>query len=84
MIIGPHNGKKVSDVKPVIRQEMLDAGLAIVYSEPEKEVMSRSGDECVVALTDQWYLLYGADAWREQVKHEEMTCNETSCQHVTP
>jgi leucyl-tRNA synthetase len=26
--------------------------------------MSRSGDECVVALTDQWYLTYGEDEWR--------------------
>ena len=25
--------------------------------------MSRSGDECVVALTDQWYLTYGEDEW---------------------
>ena len=24
--------------------------------EPEKKVMSRSGDECVVALCDQWYV----------------------------
>ncbi len=30
-------------------------------SEPEKKVMSRSGDECVVALTDQWYLVYGEE-----------------------
>eukprot|EP00958_Prasinococcus_capsulatus_P021408 scaffold2910_cov390-Prasinococcus_capsulatus_cf.AAC.23 len=27
--------------------------------------MSRSGDECVVALTDQWYLLYGEEEWRD-------------------
>lgn len=26
--------------------------------------MSRSGDECVVALTDQWYLLYGEAEWQ--------------------
>lgn len=26
--------------------------------------MSRSGDECVVALTDQWYLLYGEEEWK--------------------
>jgi len=29
------------------------------------QVMSRSGDECVVALTDQWYLTYGEDEWRD-------------------
>jgi hypothetical protein len=27
------------------------------------QVMSRSGDECVVALTDQWYLTYGEEHW---------------------
>ena len=63
MIAGPHSGAKVSDAKPVIKQEMIDGGLAVVYSEPEKTVMSRSGDECVVALTDQWYLLYGSEEW---------------------
>jgi hypothetical protein len=26
--------------------------------------MSRSGDECVVALTDQWYLVYGEAEWQ--------------------
>ena len=26
--------------------------------EPEKKVVSRSGDECVVALCDQWYEKY--------------------------
>jgi leucyl-tRNA synthetase len=29
--------------------------------------MSRSGDECVVALTDQWYLSYG-EAERQKEK----------------
>jgi hypothetical protein len=28
------------------------------------QVMSRSGDECVVALTDQWYLTYGEEQWQ--------------------
>ena len=27
---------------------------ARIYQEPEKLIMSRSGDECVVALCDQW------------------------------
>lgn len=27
------------------------------YMEPEKTVISRSNDECVVALCDQWYML---------------------------
>ena len=34
---------------------MLDNGLAIKYYEPEDTIISRSGEECVVALCDQWY-----------------------------
>ena len=32
----------------------LSQGQAMIYMEPEKQVMSRSADECVVALCDQW------------------------------
>lgn len=65
LIVGPHAGSKVSDVKAIIKAEMLSNGEAILYSEPEKMVISRSGDECVVALTDQWYITYGEQEWRE-------------------
>lgn len=65
MIIGAYKGKPVKEVKPIIKQEMVEANQGLIYSEPEKMVMSRSGGECVVALTDQWYLEYGEDAWKE-------------------
>jgi len=68
MTIGPHKGKKVCDVKPVIKQEMIDAGQACLYYEPESRVVSRTNDECVVAATDQWYLAYGEESWTEAVK----------------
>jgi len=29
---------------------------ALIYMEPERQVISRSADECVVALCDQWYI----------------------------
>lgn len=64
MIIGPHSGMKVQDAKTVIRKELIDAGVAVPYSEPESPVTSRSGDDCVVALVDQWYLDYGEEQWR--------------------
>ncbi len=60
--------RKVKDVKPKIRQELIDAGLAIPYSEPAETVISRSGDKCVCALTDQWYLTYGEEEWKASVK----------------
>ena len=68
MLLGAFKGKPVKEVKTTIRDVMIDAGEAIVYSEPEKQVMSRSGDECVVALTDQWYLEYGEEQWRARAE----------------
>ncbi|WPT12113.1 Leucine--tRNA ligase, cytoplasmic [Picochlorum sp. SENEW3] len=65
MNVGPYKGRKVSEVKPIIKEEMIQANQAILYNEPERQVMSRSGGECVVALTDQWYLTYGEQEWKE-------------------
>ena len=54
MAVGIYSGDKVSKAKPLIRQELIDAGEALPYWEPESRVISRTGDECIVALTDQW------------------------------
>jgi leucyl-tRNA synthetase len=63
MIVGPYKGTKVCDAKPLEKADMIAQGDAFTYHEPEKLVMSRSGDECVVALMDQWFLEYGEDSW---------------------
>ena len=68
MKIGPYAGKKVIDVKAQIRQDLIDQGDAVAYFEPEAKVVARSGDECVVALCDQWYLKYSDDAWTNRVR----------------
>jgi leucyl-tRNA synthetase len=60
----------VQEAKPLIRQQLLDAGKAVVYCEPEGQVISRSGDECVVTLAAQWYLDYGEEGWKQQA----LTC----------
>ena len=64
LLVGAYAGQRVQEVKQRIRQEMLEAGEALLYSEPEREVISRSGDECVVALCDQWYIEYGEAEWK--------------------
>lgn len=77
MLVGECKGMSVADAKPVIKQSLIDAGHAALYSEPESTVISRSGDECVVALTDQWYLHYGEETWKNTVeKHivEDLEC----------
>jgi len=66
MIVGEFRGRKVQEAKLLIRTKLLEDGTAVLYSEPEKKVMSRSGDECVVALTDQWYITYGETEWKQK------------------
>ena len=34
----------------------------------KKKVISRSNDECIVALIDQWFIDYEIDKWKQEVK----------------
>ncbi|XP_057515975.1 leucine--tRNA ligase, cytoplasmic-like isoform X1 [Amaranthus tricolor] len=83
MLVGEFAGEKVQDAKPKVRSKLLETGEAIMYSEPEKKVMSRSGDECVVALTDQWYITYGEPEWKKLAKEclESMNCFSDETRH---
>ncbi|KAF2405012.1 leucyl-tRNA synthetase-like protein [Trichodelitschia bisporula] len=69
MIFGEFEGRTVQDAKGLIRQRLIDSGDALVYCEPDGLVMSRSGDECVAAHMDQWFLTYGNadEEWRGDV-----------------
>ncbi|TPX33461.1 leucine---tRNA ligase [Synchytrium microbalum] len=71
MVVGAYAGKKVTEAKNLIRQDMIKSGDAIPYCEPEALIVSRSGDECVVSLENQWYIDYGETVWRTQVEDEE-------------
>jgi len=64
MTVGNHTGVKVSEAKKLIWNEAIKEGSAVAYSESDKPVVSRSGEDCVVALTDQWYLKYGEPEWQ--------------------
>ncbi|GAA5852819.1 hypothetical protein JCM5353_007630 [Sporobolomyces roseus] len=68
MVIGDYKGQKVEDCKVKIKDDLVRGNLCLVYSEPENTVMSRSGDECVVALCDQWYLDYGEAGWLKKAE----------------
>lgn len=65
LLVGEFKGEKVEAAKPKVRQQLIDAGEAFAYSEPERKVVSRSGDDCIVSLMDQWYLDYGEESWRQ-------------------
>jgi leucyl-tRNA synthetase len=68
MKIGPFTGKKVSEAKKLMADLLMSEQNALIYQEPAKVVMSRSGDECVVALADQWFLSYSHPEWKDMVK----------------
>jgi leucyl-tRNA synthetase len=63
MLQGEFKGMPVQEAKPLVRDSLIAHNLAFKYSEPEGVIMSRSGDECVVALCDQWYMDYGEEKW---------------------
>jgi leucyl-tRNA synthetase len=41
MLVGEHKGKTVQEAKPLIKQQLLDKGQAVIYMEPEKTIISR-------------------------------------------
>ncbi|KAF2866189.1 hypothetical protein BDV95DRAFT_623278 [Massariosphaeria phaeospora] len=59
MVYGEFKGQRVEDAKNLVRKKLIDSGDAFNYAEPDGKVMSRSGDDCVVALLDQWFMNYG-------------------------
>jgi len=73
MVYGDFKGRKVEDAKNLVRKQLIEQGHAFAYAEPDGKVMSRSGDECVSALLDQWYMNYGTaetggdDEWAQTV-----------------
>lgn len=77
MKVGKYAGSKVQDAKTLVRNELLGTGEASKYWEPESKVTSRSGDDCIVALCDQWYLAYNDEDWKQAVREhvqKNFTC----------
>lgn len=67
MLTGMGSGMKVQEAKPIIKKHLMDNGMACPYYEPENEVISRTEDECIVALCDQWFLNYGEENWKNYI-----------------
>lgn len=88
LLVGQYKGKKVQDVKKHVQKELINEGKAVIYYEPEKTIISRSNDECVVALCNQWYLDYGEETWKKEAIealnnlntfHDEVRKNFMAC-----
>ncbi|XP_045459482.1 leucine--tRNA ligase, cytoplasmic [Melitaea cinxia] len=69
LLVGEFKGSKVQDVKKNVQMKLIEQKGACIYYEPEKTIISRSGDECVVALCNQWYLDYGNEEWKAQAEN---------------
>ena len=69
MLVGDFKGQSVETAKPKVKEALIKSGEAFEYAEPNGHVVSRSGDECVVAYLGQWFLNYGENdpEWRQQV-----------------
>ncbi|ORX72819.1 leucyl-tRNA synthetase [Linderina pennispora] len=68
MTVGDFKGESVQEAKNKVRDLLIANGQGFAYAEPEGLVMSRSGDECVVSLCDQWYLDYGEASWKAKAE----------------
>ncbi|AET38122.1 leucine--tRNA ligase CDC60 Ecym_2389 [Eremothecium cymbalariae DBVPG len=68
MIYGAYKGTKVEIAKSKVNADLVAAGEAFVYNEPESQVISRSGDDCIVSLEDQWYVDYGEPTWKKKAE----------------
>ena len=68
MLIGEFKGQPVEQAKPKVKEALIKSGEAFEYAEPNGHVVSRSGDECIVAYLGQWFLNYGENdpEWRQQ------------------
>ena len=63
--IGPYKGQPIKDVKDKVKADLINSGEGDTYFEPEGLIKNRIGEECVVALVDQWYLKYGEEQYKE-------------------
>ena len=50
MVYGDLKGKSVEEAKPLVRKQLIDAGDAFPYAEPDGKVISRSGESNQVSV----------------------------------
>ena len=69
MLIGEFAGQSVQEAKVKVRQSIIKSRDGFPFADPAGKVVSRSGDECVVAYIPQWFLNYGENdpEWQKTV-----------------
>jgi leucyl-tRNA synthetase len=86
MLVGEFKGEPVSAAKEKVRKALYESGDAFPFADPMGKVVSRSGDDCVVAYLGQWFLNYGendAEWQQETLNHVVNNLNTYSneCKH---
>ncbi|KAJ5203354.1 hypothetical protein N7449_005433 [Penicillium cf. viridicatum] len=68
LLVGKYKGEAVSEAKEKVRKDLYDSGDAFPFADPMGKVVSRSGDDCVVAYLGQWFLNYGENdaEWQQE------------------
>ena len=41
MVVGKYKGKTVQEAKPILKDDLVGSGDAVLYMEPEKQIISR-------------------------------------------
>ncbi|KKY24094.1 putative leucyl-trna synthetase [Phaeomoniella chlamydospora] len=59
ILVGEFAGQSVQEAKDKVKKSIIDGGDGFPFADPSGKVVSRSGDECVVAYLGQWFLNYG-------------------------
>ena len=79
LTVGKYSGQTLENAHKKIQKDLIDENMAILYNEPSETVVSRAGDICVVAKTDQWYIDYGNEYFTAIVnQHIDTTLNMNS------
>ena len=75
MLVGEFKGEAVSAAKDKVRKSLYDSGDAFPFADPMGKVVSRSGDDCVVAYLGQWFLNYGENdaQWQAETLNHVVT-----------
>ncbi|KAL2009759.1 hypothetical protein VTN00DRAFT_5566 [Thermoascus crustaceus] len=83
ILVGPYAGEPVHAIKDKIRRSLIESGDAFPFADPMGKVVSRSGDDCVVAYLGQWFLNYGENdsKWQQDtLNHVVNTLNAYSAE----
>ncbi len=64
------SGKPVQDEKDYVKEQLMKQGWIESYWQLTGRVVSRSLTECIVRIvSDQWFITYGSEAWKKQVRN---------------